>query len=318
MDEFELIQTYFKALSKNSPQILLGIGDDAACVSISPDEHILISMDTLVSHVHFLPDWNPFDIAYRAVMVNVSDIAAMGGVPRWITLALTLPDINKKWLSAFSKGLSAALDAFDMALIGGDITAGPLSITVGIHGIVPKNQAITRSKACPGDTIWVSGQLGAAALALSLLNNEDVKKRDKEVIMERLFAPQPRVELGILLRDSATAALDISDGLASDLRHICEASQVGATLNAIDIPIHPLVKKYAVDDALELALTGGDDYELCFTIPFAKTKTFFEIIKETDHTCRQVGVIEAEKGLRVKGIDNQVDLLSLRGYRHFK
>ncbi len=276
-----------------SKELVLGIGDDAACLDIPPDSHLLISTDTLVSGVHFLPQWNPYDIACKSVMVNISDMAAMAADPRWATMALTLPEVDSAWLESFSQGLQDSLKRFNVELIGGDTTKGPLSITLTIMGLVPKGSAVCRSGAQVGDTVYVSGMLGAAALAVTQLQQTDINTEDNAALMSKLLHPHPRVDLNPILRRFASAAIDISDGLSADLNHICVASGVGACLNAEDIPIAPLVKHYLQDKALDLALTGGDDYELCFTVPAELDQAFIASTKSLP--CYAVGKIELSR-----------------------
>lgn len=309
VNEFSIIDRFFKNQAMQDPSVIIGIGDDAACLDI-PDRHqLLVSTDTLVQGVHFLKEWDAYDIAWRSVMVNVSDIAAMGGVPRWVSLALCLPDYCETWLSRFAQGLASALQCYQIVLIGGDTTRGPLTITLTIQGTVLANQAISRSGAKVGDGIWVSGELGAAALAVSLLPDGPALLKDKKALMDKLLHPVPRLDLNTLLHQYASAAIDISDGLAADLYHICERSGVGASIHLADIPIHPLVKKYQVNP-LEMALSGGDDYELCF----CAAKEFSAQIRSQG--CYYIGTIEQEPGLRAFVNGSIIDLPA-KGYSHF-
>lgn len=317
MDEFSLIERFFKPLAYECDEVLLGIGDDAACLDISQEMNLLVSTDTLVSGVHFLSHWNAYDIACRAVMVNVSDMAAMAAKPCWITLALTLPELNQQWLTLFAQGLKDSLHQFDMTLIGGDTTHGPLSITLTILGTAPKGKAISRSGAKPGDIIVVSGELGAAALAIKFLENQRIAPQDKVELMDRLLHPKPRVDLIDFLRGYATAVIDISDGLSADLNHICVASGVGACLNEGAIPVHALLDKYWTDNAVDLALTGGDDYELCFTVPEHRLASLMNDLKNANLCCYPIGVVEARPGLRMKNVNNHCSELKPMGYSHF-
>lgn len=317
MNEFSLIEQFFKSIPTKRKDVLFGIGDDAAAIDISNENTLLVSTDTLVSGVHFLPEWNPYDIACKALMTNISDMAAMAAEPCWITLALTLPEFDPSWLSSFAKGLEDSLALFNIALIGGDTTRGPLSITITIMGVVPKGKSIKRGGAKAGDVILVSGQLGGAALAVKLLHAADIEKQDKDELMHKLLHPKPRTDLISVLRTYASAAIDISDGLSADLNHICIASDAGACINEEEIPLHPLLKKYCKDRGVDLALSGGDDYELCFTVPEQKLDGLMAEIKKAGLTCYPVGVIENESGMRIKTADNQVKELSPKGYTHF-
>ncbi|MFT4060229.1 MAG: thiamine-phosphate kinase [Legionella sp.] len=317
MNEFSLIDKYFKHLSLKREDVLLGIGDDAACLRIADGMSLLVSTDTLVANVHFLAQWAPYDIAYRSVMVNVSDIAAMGAQPCWVTLALTLPEMNADWLSEFARGLNDALGQFNIALVGGDTTHGPLSITLTIFGQVPHGQELRRRGAKPGDVIFVSGMIGAAALAVKLLDVQDIDAKNKAELMQKLLSPKPRVDLSNYLRATASAAIDISDGLSADLNHLCVASGVGAYLDAQAIPLHPLISKYCAEKAIDLALTGGDDYELCFTVPEGKVAALMTALKKAELICYPIGVIEAQPGLRMKTGTNHCEELIPYGYTHF-
>jgi len=317
MDEFSLINRFFKSIPHQRKDVVFGIGDDAACLEIPDGMQLLVSCDTLVENVHFLGEWDAYDIACKAVMVNVSDIAAMGGTPCWLTLALTLPELNQQWLQRFSQGLHDSLSHYNIALIGGDTTRGPLSMTLTIHGMAPKGTALRRSAAVPGDKIYVSGELGGAALAVANLTRQDIDEHDRARLMQKLLHPVPRIDLGPYLRTYANAAIDISDGLSADLNHICEESQVGACLFLQNIPVHPLIKKYHGDNALDFALSGGDDYELCFTVAPQHEEQLLMSIKQQGLSCYPIGMIEKQLGLRAKRIDGDIVPLEVLGYRHF-
>ena len=268
MNEFEIIEKYFR---KNNPaskgNLILGIGDDAAIINVSEDSELAISTDTLVSGVHFFEDAAPEDIAYKALSVNLSDIAAMGALPRWISLSLTLPDNDPVWLQRFSSSFNQLAAEHSVVLIGGDLTKGPLSISLQIHGVAPKGKSLRRSGSAAGDLVYVTGQLGAAAYALKHMQNPDSYSLVTEQEIERLNRPDARVKTGLELRDNATSCIDISDGLLADLGHILKASNVGAEITLNEIPYSDSLKKLDKEQAIELALTGGDDYELCFTLP---------------------------------------------------
>lgn len=317
MNEFDLIKRYFKTLDSRQADILIGMGDDAACLKIPPDKDLLVTTDTLVANVHFLDSWDPYDIAYKALMVNLSDIAAMGGSARYASLALTLPEANADWLARFSQGLKAGLETYQTVLIGGDMTKGPLSITITLHGWVSSGKAISRAGARPRDSIWVSGNLGAAALAVSDLQTSLFDSADKSVLMEKLLRPKPRLDLAAILQNVASAAIDISDGLAADLNHICEASGVGACLDFDAIPAHPLLKKHLAAKAIPFALEGGDDYELCFTLPLARESDCRKALEKAGLTCYRIGEIQETAGLRMTDKAGNITALSARGYQHF-
>lgn len=317
MNEFSLIDVFFKAPALHRDDIVFGIGDDAACLSVPVDQDLLVSTDTLVADVHFLQSWDAYDIASKAVMVNISDIAAMAAKPCWLSLALTLPKFDQSWLERFAQGLHDSLKQFNVALIGGDMTHGPLSMTLTIHGLAPKGKAVRRSGAKPGDKIYVSGQIGAAALAVSFLPVDLSDEFDKQVLMQKLQHPVPRVDLAELLQDCASAAIDISDGLSADLNHICVASGVGACLNHSSIPVHPLVKKYQAEQAVDFALKGGDDYELCFTVPKQNEKRLLASLEGLGLSCFPIGQTEEKPGMRMNIDGEGIRELVPLGYSHF-
>ncbi|NIG19526.1 thiamine-phosphate kinase [Pantoea sp. Al-1710] len=268
--EFELIARYFNRVTSSRRDVEKGIGDDCALLNVPEKQTLAISTDTLVAGVHFLRDIHPADLGYKALAVNLSDLAAMGADPAWLTLAITLPEVNESWLAAFSDSLFELLDYYDMQLIGGDTTRGPLSLTLGIHGLVPTGRALKRSGAKPGDWIFVTGTLGDSAAGLSLLqhchrlNDPAVH----EVLIKRHLRPMPRVLQGQALRNLATSAIDISDGLIADLGHILTASRVGARLNLEALPLSAALRDhFEPEQVLTWALSGGEDYELCFTVP---------------------------------------------------
>nr|WP_024967247.1 thiamine-phosphate kinase [Pantoea sp. IMH] len=268
--EFELITRYFDRVTSSRRDVEKGIGDDCALLTLPEKQTLAISTDTLVEGVHFLRDMHPADLGYKALAVNLSDLAAMGADPAWLTLALTLPEINEPWLKAFSDSLFELLDYYNMQLIGGDTTRGPLSMTLGIHGLVPQGRALKRSGARPGDWIYVTGTLGDSAAGLALLQHQ-MKISDPvahEALIKRHLRPMPRILQGQALRDLASAAIDLSDGLISDLRHILKASDCGARVNLEALPISGVMQQhFEPAQALRWALSGGEDYELCFTVP---------------------------------------------------
>ncbi|KJV46632.1 thiamine monophosphate kinase [Pantoea sp. BL1] len=268
--EFELIARYFNRVTSSRRDVEKGIGDDCALLNVPEKQTLAISTDTLVAGVHFLRDIHPADLGYKALAVNLSDLAAMGADPAWLTLAITLPEVNESWLAAFSDSLFELLDYYDMQLIGGDTTRGPLSLTLGIHGLVPTGRALKRSGAKPGDWIFVTGTLGDSAAGLSLLQHRH-RLNDPavhEVLIKRHLRPMPRVLQGQALRNLATSAIDISDGLIADLGHILTASRVGARLNLEALPLSAALRDhFETEQVLTWALSGGEDYELCFTVP---------------------------------------------------
>jgi thiamine-monophosphate kinase len=320
MNEFELITHFFADhIQTQRDDVVMGIGDDCAILEVPPGQQLLISMDTLVSGVHFPVSTTPYDIGYKALAVNLSDLAAMGANPAWISLALTLPSADQHWLSAFSEGLFSLAKLFNVVLIGGDTTRGPLTITIQAHGFVPVGQAITRCKAQPGDLIYVTHTLGDAGLALKHLNQEiKIPSMFSEALLSRLNRPLPRIKEGLLLRNQATSMIDLSDGLISDLEHILKKSLVGAVIHLDKIPLSTALKQsVSREDALKFALTSGDDYELCFTVPEHK-KIQLETLMSLEHceiSC--IGHITNTQKLVLQQGDHYIESESLRGYTHF-
>lgn len=312
MNEFSLISQYFHAISPYRDDVVFGIGDDAACLSVPHDMDLLVSTDTLVEGVHFLKDWDAYDIASRAVRVNVSDMAAMAATPCWVSLSLTLPSADESWLQRFSQGLADTLHHFHIALVGGDTTRGPLVITLTIHGLVPKGKAVRRCGAKAGDIIVVTGHLGAAALAVHM-SSPQLDEAFRAVLMHQLLHPTPRLDFINYLQQHATASIDISDGLSADLNHILEASHVGACIELSAIPIHPLVQTLQGEKALDFALSGGDDYQLCFTVP----STSLPMLNNDGLDYHCIGIIESEPGLRAKTLQGDIVSLAAKGYAHF-
>ena len=271
MKEFELIEQYFQQekLSWCNEHVALGIGDDCAVLNVPAHQQMCISMDTLVEDVHFPKHANPYDIATRALCVTLSDLAAMGAVPLGFTLAITLPKAESNWLRDFSQGLIAIAQKYQCPLVGGDTTRGPvLVISIQVHGLVAKNSALMRSGAGVGDKVYVSGNLGDGAGALPIvLQDPALKLQDsKSQMSNHFYQPLPQIEFGQSLIGVATSCLDVSDGLVQDLNHICKKSAVGMKLNANHIPLSKaLVQRYGKSQALQYALTGGDDYQLAYT-----------------------------------------------------
>jgi thiamine-monophosphate kinase len=318
LNEFEIIEKYFK---QNHPEskgnLILGIGDDAAIINVSEDSELSISTDTLVSGVHFFEDTDPEDIAYKALSVNLSDIAAMGALPRWVSLSLTLPEKDINWLERFASSFNQLATEHSVALIGGDLTKGPLSISIQIHGVAPKGKSLRRSGATVGDLIYVTGELGAAAYALNHIKEPDKFSfiSDKEI--QRLHRPKARVKTGLELRDNATSCIDVSDGLLADLGHILKASNVGAEIKLSAIPFSESLKKLEQKKTIELALTGGDDYELCFTLPQGLSDS---VIKELQSICpvHCIGKINKDaQQLTLINEDGESYEIDSSAYRHF-
>lgn len=318
--EFSLIARYFDRVRNARLDVETGIGDDCALLNIPEKQTLAISTDTLVAGIHFLPDINPADLAYKALAVNVSDLAAMGADPAWLTLALTLPTIDEAWLAAFSDSLFEQLDYYDMQLIGGDTTKGPLSMTLGIHGYVPMGRALKRDGAKPGDWVYVTGTPGDSAAGLAILLNQltvDVAE-DAAYLRQRHLRPTPRILQGQALRDLASAAIDLSDGLISDLGHIIKASGVGARIDLDALPYSDALRRHATPElACRWALSGGEDYELCFTVPELNRGALEVALGQlgTPFTC--IGQMSADiEGLHFMQ-DGKEITLDWKGYDHF-
>ena len=309
MNEFDLIQGYFN-WKLNDASIELGVGDDAAIFNLDPGHQLIMSTDTLVEGIHFFKDASPIDIAYKSLAVNLSDIAAMGGVAKCYTLSLTLPKLDKDWLEQFSTSLKESSERFRVNLIGGDTTRGPLNITISMMGSIEINSSIKRSGASAGDDIYVTGSLGAAALCLKKIN-EGVKPSESELIS--LNKPIPRLELGSALRNIASSCIDISDGLEQDLSHILKSSNVGAIIYSDKLPLDNSVSNYVKDsNDWSLPLCGGDDYELCFTAGKSKRKKIKELSEGLKVRVARIGVINNQKELEIVGYNGPKS-----SYQHF-
>jgi thiamine-monophosphate kinase len=315
MSEFNLIKHYFTKPAQNTD---LSVGDDAALIKVQAGHQLAISTDMLVAGTHFFENCPAFDIGWKALAVNVSDMAAMGATPKWATLAIALPQENEAWLAEFSHGFFACADDFNVSLIGGDTTQGPLNISVQIMGEVPVGQALRRDGAKPEDEIWVSGILGMAALGLASLQGKlSINGDEKMECIRALQRPQARVALGLALRGIANSAIDISDGLLADLGHILKQSKVGATLYWENIPKY---KADQLDSELlqQATLAGGDDYELCFTAPSLAHDAILEIGKKLDIPLSCIGTTHKEHGLHVLDSHQQAFEIKSAGYDHFK
>ncbi len=305
--EFSLIDRFFKRQTANQA-ITQGIGDDCALLKIPQGFELAITTDTMAEKVHFFADCDPFDLGYKLLAVNLSDLASMGAKPLAVTLALTLPNINENWLQAFADGFFALAERYSVDLIGGDTTSGPLTLTVTALGLVPTGQALRRSTAKSGDIICVTGHLGDAGLGLKINQGYDCKQPD--AALKRFNQPDPQVEAGQALIGIANACIDISDGLVGDLGHILQKSQVGASLNWDALPLSTEVLTYIEDTGdWVMPLTAGDDYELCFTVSPDKVQNL-----AIPHT--KIGVIESLLGLRLNKSGN-IQPLEVKSFEHF-
>jgi thiamine-monophosphate kinase len=318
IDEFSLISEYFQDLTCQQ-DVAVGIGDDAAIINPTKDHQIAVATDTLVASVHFPEDASAEDIATRALCVNLSDMAAMGAVPKWFTLALSIPKqlVSSAWLKGFSQGLAKVADQYNVSLIGGDTTAGPLTVSITVLGDIPIGQGLCRNGANPGDIIYVSGTLGDGAAALHQLTNKEIPHNNR--LTERFYQPQPQIDLGLGLRKYASACIDISDGLLADLGHISKASGVSALINSQSLPIHTDLKQQYSKQIAEWALSGGDDYQLCFTVPVAQQKEFEHWARNNNFIVTAIGnTLALDHNQNYVKVDNQTPSNSAGGYSHFR
>jgi len=308
--EFDLIRRYFHRPQAGKSGVTLGIGDDCALLAPTPGMLQAISVDTSIAGVHFPPDANPADIGFRALTVSLSDLAAMGATARWCTLALTLPSAGEAWLEAFSYGFFEAAEKAGVVLVGGDTTRGPLSITVQVQGEVPAGQALLRSGAKEGDYLYVSCTLGDAGAGLAVYQKHLEAGAHTNHLLQAYLRPEPELATGIALRGIASSCIDISDGLLADLGHILESSAVGAEIDLAAIPLSAaLLACYEKTRALELALTAGDDYRLCFSAPLPP-----DSLPVPGMHC--FGRITAKKGIAFRNRPAHLNI-SQRGFDHF-
>ena len=332
LGEFDLIQRFFKAgadaMRPNDENVIaLGIGDDCALLKIAEGEEIVITSDMLVEGRHFFMNADPELLGRKALAVNLSDLAAMGAKPIGFTLAIALPTVDIVWLEAFSKGLFAVANQYSCPLIGGDTTAGPLTISITAFGSIPSGKAIRRSGAKVGNDIWTSGTIGDARLALAALRHEiTLPESDLKQIEHRMHNPTPRVELGMKIRELASAALDISDGLLGDLHHILKQSQVSAEVFLDQIPKSETLQKQSEDIQNQFAASGGDDYEICFTAPIEKRGVIDEISRVLNLPLTRIGSITEKVGaveklylLNKNGdlLDETKSAVLLKSFDHF-
>jgi thiamine-monophosphate kinase len=322
LNEFALIDRYFESRARRDGGVVIGIGDDAAVCAVPAGQQLVVTTDVLVENVHFPADTAAADIGYKALAVNLSDLAAMGSSPAWFTLTLSLPEVNETWLEGFSTGLFDAAGQFDIRLVGGDTVRGPLVVGIQALGLVPENRALTRAGARAGDLVFVTGHLGDAAMALAALNGSITPSPSARAeFMTRLNRPVPRIPQGQQLLDIATAAIDVSDGLVADLGHIAVRSSLGAVIERDRVPLSTAYRA-AMNSLGDTsgwlpALTGGDDYELCFTVPPDRVEELGRIARRWDCDMTQVGEMCAGSGVAVLGPDGKPLTLTAAGHDHF-
>jgi thiamine-monophosphate kinase len=330
LSEFDLIERFFKRATNNAyPNVLLGIGDDCALISCSAKDQVgdlAVSTDMLIEGRHFLPGADPFSLGHKCLAVNLSDLAAMGAKPVAFTLAIAMPEVNTKWLDEFSAGLLALADEHHCPLIGGDTTAGPLTISITIFGRVDATKSLKRSNAKLGDDIWISNTLGDARLALGSIRQEwIIDSKEFALVAPRMHAPTPRVTLGQRLLGVANAAIDISDGLLGDLSHILKMSEVGAEIYIDQIPCSSTLGNQTLELKRLCTLMGGDDYEICFTAPISHREKIQSISKDLDLRLTKIGVITPSTPNLINLVDDAGQILPtelskqyLQSFDHFK
>ena len=318
-NEFDLIAEVFAPLSDKKHG--RGLLDDGAVMLPSPGKEIVATTDMLVAGVHFMQDALPGDIARKALRVNLSDLAAMGAIPRYYMMALALPQqLDDNWLRVFTKGLEEDQNAYSVTLIGGDTVAtpGPLSITITCFGEVPIGLAIGRNRATPGDFIFVTGSIGDASFGLAILSGKLDCFDDSKALVDRYRLPQPRCNIGHQLINIAHAAIDISDGLLADLRHICRASGVHAVVDASSIPLAKPVAKFIEKNTnfFERAISGGDDYEILFTADPRYESLIARLAGEVNLPITKIGAIQEGQGISLQAEDGRSITVGFEGYTH--
>jgi thiamine-monophosphate kinase len=317
--EFDLIQRWFARPARRTEAVKLGVGDDCALLQPAPGTQLAVSTDMLVEGRHFLSTVAPERLGHKALAVNLSDLAACGAAPLAFTLALSMPRVDEAFLDGFARGLFALADTHGIDVVGGDTTAGPLSICIGVFGEVPVGQALLRSGARAGDELWVSGSVGDARLALEVFRGTvTLDGAAFEAVRARMEQPTPRVALGMALRGVATSAIDVSDGLLGDLRHVLMRSGVGATLDADALPISGVLAAQALDLRRECALAGGDDYELLFTAPTSRRGDVVAAAARAGCDATRIGRIEATPGTRIVDRHGNAIAAAFTSFDHFK
>ncbi len=319
MKEFQIIDSYFQPRSFKRKDVQIGIGDDGAVSTVPEGQQLVTTTDTLVENVHFPADASGRSVAHKALAVNLSDLAAMGAEPAWISLSLSLPAYEETWLNDFSACLQELTQYYSIQLIGGDTVQGPLAITITAQGFVPQGQALTRSRAMPGDSIFVTGTVGDAGLGLKLHQQKQTPDSQyMRYLLERFHCPTPRVLVGTTLRRIASACIDVSDGVISDLKHLLYASQCGATIQVEQLPLSEAMQGLSPsEEAIEFALTAGDDYELLFTVPEEQKGNLKVALANCNVSATCIGhVTGVSEKLELKYGDQSYHLAST-GFEHF-
>lgn len=318
LSEFNLIREYFSNQTCGREDVVLGVGDDCALLAPPAGMELVVTSDTLVEGVHFQQGADPKALGHKSLAVNLSDLAAMGATPSWVTLALTLPETDPLWLKSFSSGFLSLASKHSVALVGGDTTRGPLSVTITAHGFVRPRAALRRSGARVGDHVFITGTLGDAAIALLVRQGGYAIENGLAELEERLDLPQPRLAVGSSLVGVANSAIDISDGLVADLGHICKQSGVGARVLLDEIPVTEQITEYLQQGGRwDSVIAGGDDYELCFTVSPEKVGVLDMVRQNLDCKLTRVGEIVSEQGVSCIMPDGTVLDHSGSGYQHF-
>lgn len=316
MNEFTLIERYF---SPPTPRTLLGGGDDAALLVPSPGRVLAVTTDMLVEGTHFLPSVDPESLGHKVLAVNLSDLAAMGAVPRWAFLSMALPSVDEAWIESFARGFLGLARDHEVDLAGGDTTRGPRNFNVTLIGDVEPGLALRRDGAKAGDDLWLSGCTGEAALGLRIRCGElRLGAVDAARCLQRLERPVPRVALGRALAGLATSTIDVSDGLVADVGHICERSSLGASIEWARLPVSSVFASVADGLRRECVLAGGDDYELAFTAPPSRRRIIEQVARGAGVPVTRIGAITAGQGVAVVLPDGRAVPTSTGGFDHFR
>ncbi len=317
LSEFELIERYFTGVGTGRDDVILSVGDDTALVAPHAGRHLALSLDTLVAGVHFPVDAPAETVGYKSLAVNLSDLAAMAAEPAWLLLALTLPQADPDWLEHFAGGLATLANEAGMALVGGDISRGQaLTVTVQVAGY--SDRPLRRDGARPGDGLYISGTLGDAALGLKLWQGGQREGSDACFLIERLHHPNPRITLAQALADLANAAIDVSDGLLADAGHLANRSAVAVTIEPHRLPLSPALRRSApATQATILALTGGDDYELCLSLPLEREREAQARAEEIGVKLTRIGRVVEGNGVQLVSPTGEKTAYEYSGYKHF-
>jgi len=316
--EFDIIRRYFLDQPVKRADVIVPSGDDCAVTRVPQGYDLVSTIDVMNEDIHFPKSTNPHAIGYKLLAVSVSDCAAMGATPAWVTATISIPSVDERWIAAFSTGFFDCAKRYQVQLIGGDLTRGPLSLTSHVQGLVPQGKAITQSGAQVGDIVYVTGNLGDAALALAAIQNRVLLEASQlKSLQKALDYPEPPATFAIQLIDIATSCADISDGLVAELKQINQASNVGIEIYAADLPLSAILQTLPLETALRYALYGGDDYQLCFTANKKHNAKLKQIAQAAGIRLSKVGQVVPEKTFTL--IDKSGNAMKplLGGYQHF-